>query len=75
MSFEEEKKSCSVCHAYLFDEDDTVYCPECGAPYHRECYNKLGHCALEEYHGTPEQYDRVIERKRAEREKSEQSEE
>lgn len=73
MSFKEEKKSCSVCHAYLFLEDDVVYCPECGAPHHRECYNKLGHCALEEHHGTSEQYDKVMEIKRAESEESEKN--
>ncbi|MBE6732945.1 MAG: DUF2628 domain-containing protein [Ruminococcaceae bacterium] len=67
MSFNEEKKSCSVCHAYLFDEDDTVYCPECGAPHHRDCYDKIGHCALEEFHGTEKQYDIVREKERAEK--------
>lgn len=51
------KLTCSACHAYLFDDDDVVYCPVCGAPHHRECYNEIGHCALEDKHGTPEQYD------------------
>ena len=50
--------SCARCKAYLFEEDDVVYCPECGAPHHRECYNALNHCALEELHGTPEEYSR-----------------
>ena len=52
MNNETERLKCSVCHAYLFDDDDTVYCPVCGAPHHRECYNGLGHCAFEEAHGT-----------------------
>lgn len=59
MSLDIKGKSCSVCHAYLFEEDDVVYCPVCGAPHHRECYAKLGHCALEELHGTEKQYDKV----------------
>lgn len=59
MSLDIKGKSCSVCHAYLFEEDDVVYCPVCGAPHHRECYAKLGHCALEELHGTENQYDKV----------------
>lgn len=59
MSLNTEGVSCVRCHAYLFPEDDIVYCPVCGAPHHRECYNQLGHCALEEFHGTYRQYDKV----------------
>lgn len=58
MSLNISGEKCSVCHAYLFEEDDIVYCPECGAPHHRECYNSLGHCGLEQFHGTDEQYQR-----------------
>lgn len=54
-----ERKQCAVCHAYLFDDDDIVYCPECGAPHHRSCYNELGHCGLEQDHGTPREYDLI----------------
>lgn len=50
-------KKCAYCHAILFDDDDVVYCPECGAPHHRECYNTLGRCAREQFHGEPEQED------------------
>ncbi len=46
-----DKKHCAYCHAILFDEDDVVYCPECGAPHHRECYNQLGECAKKAMHG------------------------
>lgn len=49
-------KKCVFCGAYLFPEDDVVYCPECGAPHHRECYLKLGECALKQKHGTDEEY-------------------
>ena len=59
MSLNTEGVSCVRCHAYLFPDDDIVYCPICGAPHHRECYNQLGHCALEEFHGTDRQYDKV----------------
>lgn len=52
----DEKISCVVCNAYLFEEDDVVHCPVCGAPHHRECYNKIGKCAMEEYHGTENEY-------------------
>ena len=57
MSLSVEGQKCPVCNAYLFDDEDVVFCPTCGAPHHRDCYNKLGHCALEEDHGTERQYD------------------
>lgn len=67
MSLQNEKLSCAVCHAYLFPEDDVVYCPECGAPHHRECYNSVGHCALEHFHGTENEYQKpVAEQKKEE---------
>lgn len=53
---ENKQLSCGVCHAYLFDDDDVVYCPVCGAPHHRDCYKSIGHCAYEETHGTENQY-------------------
>ena len=56
MSANTNKQKCVVCSAYLFEEDDVVYCPTCGAPHHRDCYTALGHCALEELHGTEQQY-------------------
>ncbi len=56
MSLNKANEKCAVCNAYLFEEDDTVYCPECGAPHHRNCYSSIGHCALEELHGTENQY-------------------
>ncbi|MDD6479011.1 MAG: RING finger protein [Oscillospiraceae bacterium] len=59
MSFEKKELKCCVCHAYLFDEDDKVFCPVCGAPHHRDCYNSLSHCGAEEFHGTEKQYDLV----------------
>ncbi len=57
MSDQQKNLSCVACKAYLFEDDDVVHCPVCGAPHHRECYKNLGHCALEELHGTPEEYD------------------
>ena len=57
MSIDKKHLSCVCCKAYLFEEDDVVYCPICGAPHHRECYNRLNHCALEELHGTENEYN------------------
>ena len=71
MSKKEQNKSCVLCHAYLFDEDDVVYCPVCGAPHHRECYNSIGHCALESTHGTENQYDLLKEKEKTKKEPKE----
>ncbi len=71
MSLKIEGCSCARCKAYLFSEDDIVYCPECGAPHHRECYEALGHCAVAELHGTELEYSRekVLEAIEKEQEK------
>lgn len=65
MSKETESKTCAFCHGILFEEDDVVVCPDCGAPHHRECWQKAGKCAFWEVHGTDLQYDRA-EKLRAE---------
>ena len=49
---------CSVCYAKLFEDDDVVFCPICGAPYHRSCYQRSNRCKYEEYHGTEKQWDK-----------------
>ena len=59
MSLNIKGSSCARCKSYLFEEDDIVFCPVCGAPHHRECYNAIGHCALEEFHGTDQEYSKV----------------
>ena len=41
---------CEVCQKPFTQDDDVVVCPECGAPHHRECYKKLGKCALSDKH-------------------------
>ncbi len=56
MSYQVEGQDCPICKSHLFEDDDVVVCPVCGAPHHRSCYQSLGHCGLEALHGTPEQY-------------------
>lgn len=41
---------CPVCERPFQPDDDIVVCPECGAPYHRECYQKEGKCIFDELH-------------------------
>lgn len=35
---------CKICKENFKDSDDVVVCPQCGTPYHRECYAKEGKC-------------------------------
>lgn len=67
MSLNVEGQDCPVCRGHLFNDDDIVYCPVCGAPHHRDCYNALGHCALEADHGTDRQYARPEESEKEDR--------
>ncbi len=66
MSHETENKQCQICKGYLFEDDDIVICPECGAPHHRDCWQTTGHCGVETDHGTDRQYDKVQAAKKEE---------
>ena len=46
-----KNKQCPVCKNLFKDSDDIVVCPDCGAPYHRECYNETKKCIYEDKHG------------------------
>lgn len=35
---------CICCEKRFADGDDIVVCPDCGTPYHRECYIEKGSC-------------------------------
>lgn len=35
---------CICCEKRFVDEDDIVVCPDCGTPYHRQCYIEKGSC-------------------------------
>lgn len=43
---------CPVCGEAFKQEDDIVVCPQCGAPYHRACYEKEGKCIFDGLHET-----------------------
>lgn len=71
MSIDLNGQQCPVCKAYLFEDDDVVFCPTCGAPHHRECYQKIGHCALEELHGTEFEYGKVKQQQKSQEKREE----
>ena len=72
MGISVEGQKCPICGAYMFDNDDLVFCPECGAPHHRDCYEAIGHCAYKDKHGTPEGYNPEAAQKEAEQKQSQQ---
>ena len=39
-----DNQNCPVCGRAFESGDDVVFCPECGTPHHRDCYNLSGHC-------------------------------
>lgn len=41
---------CIICKEKFTDHDDIVVCPQCGTPYHRECYAKEGSCVNTKLH-------------------------
>ncbi len=43
---------CFGCHAVFTKDDDIVVCPECGTPYHRDCYRAAGACTNTALHET-----------------------
>jgi hypothetical protein len=40
-------EKCSLCKKEFKSGDDIVVCPDCGAPYHRNCYKESGRCVYE----------------------------
>lgn len=48
---------CSVCHQAFQSGDDIVVCPDCGAPYHRACYEKAGGCVYSARHSEGFEWD------------------
>ena len=44
-------KTCHCCGKVFDDNDDIVVCPDCGTPYHRECYRQSG-CTNIQLHKT-----------------------
>lgn len=41
---------CEYCKKVFTPSDDVVVCPDCGTPYHRECYFEAGECINHELH-------------------------
>ena len=42
---------CGICDKIFQEQDDVVYCPDCGAPAHRSCWQQEGECIYADRHG------------------------
>lgn len=51
---------CPICDKPLDDETPVVVCPTCGAPYHLECYKKVGECKFNELHELGEDWKEPV---------------
>lgn len=54
---------CKSCGKKFTDDDDIVVCPECGTPYHRDCYKKEGRCINDELHSKHMSWKAEVEEK------------
>lgn len=54
MHEEFKNEKCAACGMKFFDDSDIVVCPECGTPYHRECWERIGACVHSAEHGSYE---------------------
>ena len=43
---------CGLCNNFFKDNDDVVFCPDCGAPAHRSCWQREGECVYADRHGS-----------------------
>ena len=59
MSFNEKYygAKCPVCKEKLDGKSDIAVCPDCGTPYHKECYLKVGHCVNDELHASGKSWE------------------
>lgn len=41
---------CPICKKEFVQGDEVVVCPDCGAPYHKDCIKTTGECVMTELH-------------------------
>ncbi len=56
-------EECYGCGRTFGSDDDVVVCPECGTPYHRECYKEAGECVNHQLHESGGSWKRASARK------------
>ncbi|MCQ2417354.1 MAG: hypothetical protein MJ071_06045 [Oscillospiraceae bacterium] len=74
---EYQGKPCMVCGRIFEAQDDIVSCPECGTPYHRDCWKQNGCCINQALHESGEswlhqRHDEMIKEKSEQKKQEEQ---
>ncbi len=54
--FKYQGVSCPYCGKEFKETDQILICPDCGAPYHKQCIEKLGQCMFQDLHKTGESW-------------------
>jgi hypothetical protein len=67
-------ESCFHCQQPFTPEDDIVVCPDCGTPYHRDCWQVNGHCINTLLHQTGGSWQPTQKKKPDDTEQKEQAE-
>ncbi len=55
---------CIICQNRFTDDDDIVVCPDCGTPYHRDCWAKQGHCINSSLHAVGASWNSIRQEQR-----------
>lgn len=64
-------EQCFYCGKNFEDGDDIVVCPECGTPYHRECYKQAGECINHQLHESGKGWERKAVQENEQKSKAE----
>ena len=64
--------TCPVCNNRFQNGDDIVVCPECGAPHHRDCYEKENRCFYQDRHKEHFSFDALFEQQQQQEEQKPQ---
>lgn len=47
---------CEICGFKIVASEEKIFCPDCGAPMHRKCFDRIGHCPHEFEHDSGYDY-------------------
>lgn len=47
---------CEICGFKIVASEEKLFCPDCGSPMHKRCYDRIGHCPHQHEHVTGYDY-------------------
>lgn len=48
--YTEARYRCEICGFKIMESEEKLFCPDCGSPMHKRCYDRTNHCPHEEEH-------------------------